>query len=628
MSKSIFLIFMLWSIPMFADEYINYGLLFSFSGRGIYASDFKGFEKDCCPGYLFGYGHSMHMGLLLSFPQNHKSSWQAAIKAGYTKDYFSRQKSILMDAGAPIQGIIEHSSINSYFSLGLQTSFNYKLSEKMDIIAGVESVFPLSQEYTSIQKILYPDDIVFAANKQRQLMNSGFHNSITEINVFAGLMANSIQEKRSFDIRPFFLLGSSITDAFAGMPFWRILYATAGIAVQWNKSKEEKAIPYELPDVTPVIDSGFKVKQSAQKFKYYIVHKADTLQHLTMIRKVNKKIYPLLNYIFFDSASALLPERYIQSSYQEIIPEIYHSVLGIIANRLQADTNSTIVVKGYKSGDEKNIKNLAFFRADAIADYLKIKYEIPASKIQTEYREGLPANASSELYRSGGQENRRVELYSSNPEILAPVSFNDTSFKPQSEYLYMVNPLPVITKNTSWKLEMRFEDRIIIIDSGTHIVPDTFMISMADLPMKSELPDSINIQLHIAGKDKIYRLSNYASIPIKKIRIDGIVAEEYNLLTFDYNSSIVNASHLPILEEINSRIQPGTHIVLTGYSDASGSEEYNKQLSLRRAREIAKYIKADTITIQGAGSINAKMEFPEQRFYSRTVKILVEKKAD
>lgn len=72
---------------------------------------------------------------------------------------------------------------------------------------------------------------------------------------------------------------------------------------------------------------------------------------------------------------------------------------------------------------------------------------------------------------------------------------------------------------------------------------------------------------------------------------------------FDYNSAAINAKAEPQLNELGKALRDSrldnSVIVLSGYTDAKGSDEYNQKLSQRRAEAVRAYL-IDKLKIPGA----------------------------
>jgi outer membrane protein OmpA-like peptidoglycan-associated protein len=88
----------------------------------------------------------------------------------------------------------------------------------------------------------------------------------------------------------------------------------------------------------------------------------------------------------------------------------------------------------------------------------------------------------------------------------------------------------------------------------------------------------------------------------------------------------LNEGNMYITQMIKDSIKTDSKVIVTGYSDIIGNEDYNLKLSERRAKETGKALGAENIEIQALG--NSKLLYdnslPEGRFYSRTVEIVIE----
>jgi outer membrane protein OmpA-like peptidoglycan-associated protein len=97
--------------------------------------------------------------------------------------------------------------------------------------------------------------------------------------------------------------------------------------------------------------------------------------------------------------------------------------------------------------------------------------------------------------------------------------------------------------------------------------------------------------------------------------------ERYQLILFDFNDVTVSATNASLLALIRSRIKPSTQVRIIGTTDVLGSSEYNADLSLRRAREVARQLQVPSPIIVGMGESEARFDngVPEGRAYNRTV---------
>ena len=156
---------------------------------------------------------------------------------------------------------------------------------------------------------------------------------------------------------------------------------------------------------------------------------------LVMEEEVVRETFPLLNYVFFDENSAVIPDRYVRVPPAEVTAfdesaidggalDFYYNVLNIVGSRMRAMPEAAITVSGYGSGTGGERRNtaLAQDRAAAVRDYLRTVWGIDAGRITVSHGD-LPPVPSSSRDSLGQAENRRVEITSDSWELLRPVTF-------------------------------------------------------------------------------------------------------------------------------------------------------------------------------------------------------------
>jgi OOP family OmpA-OmpF porin len=113
-------------------------------------------------------------------------------------------------------------------------------------------------------------------------------------------------------------------------------------------------------------------------------------------------------------------------------------------------------------------------------------------------------------------------------------------------------------------------------------------------------------------------------------RIAGLKAQNGN---FAFNKSDIRAEFQSELDEVGTFLQnnPDAYVMLVGYTDSIGSEEYNLDLSLRRANSAANYLTSnhniarDRIVVNYYGEANpiASNDTEEGRAQNRRVEVAV-----
>ncbi len=101
---------------------------------------------------------------------------------------------------------------------------------------------------------------------------------------------------------------------------------------------------------------------------------------------------------------------------------------------------------------------------------------------------------------------------------------------------------------------------------------------------------------------------------------------------FDFDKSEIQSQSFPVLDEAVLILQeyPNVRIVVEGYTDDVGTEEYNMQLSIRRAEAVFRYlvnkgIAPERIRVEGFGESHpvADNSTPEGRAENRRVEIRI-----
>ena len=75
--------------------------------------------------------------------------------------------------------------------------------------------------------------------------------------------------------------------------------------------------------------------------------------------------------------------------------------------------------------------------------------------------------------------------------------------------------------------------------------------------------------------------------------IQKTASDNKPVITFDYNSTVINPDYFALLDEIGTDIKETlakTTIIVAGHADSVGSDDFNNRLSMKRAEAVKKYI--------------------------------------
>jgi outer membrane protein OmpA-like peptidoglycan-associated protein len=356
-------------------------------------------------------------------------------------------------------------------------------------------------------------------------------------------------------------------------------------------------------------------------------------------KKVSRTMFSIINYVFFDSNSAVIPDRYhriekgtndkygVDQIKNDSTLGAYYEVLNVIGKRIKdrPGTNVTLIGTNSNSGSESQNLALSKSRAESVRDYFRDIWGIDEEKIKIEAK-NLPDQPSKINTDYGDEENRRVEIITDNPEIFLPLKFIDTSsFTIVSDIKFATDRLD---KNnlTRWQLRATIGNKVYTLQEGTTTIDDTLKVGVQRYVRDLENNDKVLYKVVSIDNDGLERILAETMVPVKQIISSKNRVEKYNLITFGYNSSNVNETNNFIIEDIKGNINDNSTLTIKGYTDQTGTAAYNRQLSLRRAEEISHYFQSNKIITKGVGfdEILYPLQFPEGRFYSRTVNIMVD----
>lgn len=362
---------------------------------------------------------------------------------------------------------------------------------------------------------------------------------------------------------------------------------------------------------------------------------------------------PLLNYIYFDTDQSGIPPRYVRFRGQDQTAsfesgalrgtlEKYLNLLNIVGQRLTDIPEASIRIVGCNAdrGQEKGRLDLSRGRAEAVKAYLQYIWGIDSARMTVEAR-NLPEVPSSRGTPEGLQENQRVEIHADRDEILDVVTSTYAEARMDVEAL-QVHPRILAEHGIySWKLTISGDGTPIHSMTGSGRLE-----AILPLPTDKLSPLTIagykQLRAELEVEDMEGQIFTLASNPVtvnflqreeRRARNLGFkVQEKYALILFDFNSDAIKARNEAIVRQIVARIEtlPDAAVNIVGHTDNIGKEEYNLDLSQRRARAVFDQIAAmrgsqagEDFEYSGVGPFDSLFsnDRPENRALNRTVTI-------
>ena len=377
-------------------------------------------------------------------------------------------------------------------------------------------------------------------------------------------------------------------------------------------------------------------------------------------RKV-REIFPLSNYVFFDLGSTAIPDRYILLDKSEVksfredqlevhIPKrlsgrsnrqliVYYNLLNILGDRLIRNPSATIQLIG--SSEQGSDDGLLM--AESVRNYLHEVFGIENARM------GVVGNTKPKLpsmqpyvtkEKHLHQEcDRRVSIESNSPGIfmefqsgpdvpLKGVVLNSVQVAPVDSYITFENPGSV-KKYSSWSMEIqdvKGETRTFGPYNKDKIsIPGNAIL---DLEPQGNFKVSMIGQLKNGGE---VREDTSVHVVLWSAAVDE-QAMRFSIL-YGFNNATATDLYKQYLQEvIVPKIPMDAQVVIHGYTDKIGEDEYNLRLSTERSKDVFDIIKTELtrvgrkdvrFKVVGFGEDVALVPFenatPEERFYNRTV---------
>jgi outer membrane protein OmpA-like peptidoglycan-associated protein len=618
----------------------------------------------CGPAYASGSGFMGSVGIDFQYNfENDPWSIQSRLDIKSIPGNFYQKEEILIDDPNAVPyyqlSVIGYNLRTGLQSIGLTFLANYQLDSRFSVGFGTRLGGFIRSSFDQYERLESPSNAVFLPEQSRT--RNEYSGSIPQISTIEGALvfntryALPLNSLNTTQIIPEIGYELPMTRVVTGSEQWNYHTIRFGVTLAFSYVQEDEiTIPIEIK--TPIIIPQVTIKSPIKKQVEIKENLSSLLQapikvllfdstgkqvenQINIEKKVARNMFSIINYVFFDSGSVDIPKRYKTLSPEEQknfdLDEIrsdsaitlYYNVLNILGKRLQNKPNAIINLTGTNSnnGVEKNNLDLSQKRAESIKDYLVKVWNIDPKRVQTESR-NLPEQPSRVNTGYGEEENRRVEISASDPDIFLPVKFIDTSYK------VLPNDIRISTSRLDkqnikqWELRAIAGGQSVVIKTGGTVMEDTLRATANDI--SDNLLNSSKVELKIVTTDTEgnERVVGETEIPVNQIIANKNKVEKYNLITFGYNSSAVDEANNFIIQDVKKNISNSSVLTLTGHTDKTGTAQYNRTLSLRRAQEISRYFMANKIVTEGKGfdELLFPLELPEGRFYSRTVRITVD----
>lgn len=649
--------------------------------------------------FTTGSGNGLAAGIVVDLPFSSvfsnasiASQVHLGLRAGYEEysGYIKADERRMMVRrnGSPVVGTIGHT---------LHTTMSYAMFEPIigfspftgfQLHIGGQVALPLSATYVHSEAITWPDPNSLAPGAITDADESGdIPNLITPaVAALAGVSAVfPLDKKQQLTFVPELFVSIPITD-ISGDVYWQASSVRAGISLLYRPAGE----PVAPPDTIIIRDTVDRFDEKAPKERVYFVEtdidvrtgrqgepdavlireqyirerpktlpelhpqlvvlsaaeggaNAKPIEALVVEEHSTNSLTPLLTYVFFDSASARLPSRYLSLSPEEaavfapgkIVDSamaVYRHLLNIVGHRMRDNPKTILTLTGCNDGLEEKNTGVSRRRAESVRDYLVRAWSIEPSRFRVQER-NLPDIPSNPNTDEGAEENRRVELHFNDAAMEQPVFVADTTMLMQTNRVLLK---PTVDGDIGlWRLVLSRGEQVLYSVNGETALPDTleWRPDPVALSARGTGPVTALLAVRRRGAGVDYTATQNLPVRIRTIREKqaeqqgDIQTDRYSLLLFEFDGSRLTPLQRDVITTIKQHFQPGDKVTVIGSTDKIGDADYNRRLSLSRAQAVAKALGFPAMDVQGAGEDVSTYpnDIPEGRFYSRTVTVVVER---
>ncbi|OYT14671.1 MAG: hypothetical protein B7C24_17120 [Bacteroidetes bacterium 4572_77] len=368
---------------------------------------------------------------------------------------------------------------------------------------------------------------------------------------------------------------------------------------------------------------------------------------------IYNRLDPLLNYIFFEENSTIIPERYVLLDSGEVTAfkfddlfevntlDIYYNILNIVGYRMRQYPAAKLTITGCNAGvlTEKDHIAISEHRAKAVLGYLINIWGIDENRLILKIQ-NLPTQSSAPInHVLTMQENRRVEIESDNKKILEPVymkRITRTATPPIAKFKLKARADAGIAK---WEMLATHGnyDEVRFIKQDSCEMPKEIYWDFAK-NQKTIPNENMPVKYYLSVTDSMgnTKQSEIKEIPIKLItikekmlqEIDNYKVEKFSLILFGFNTAQISDANRELLDFISKQITEDSEVEIKGYTDITGAGAYNQDLSIRRATSAKEALGLEHATVLGISEeeLMYDNQYPEGRFYCRTVVITIKTK--
>lgn len=483
---------------------------------------------------------------------------------------------------------------------------------------------PIAKSFEQRETVVSPDNAVFIVDgvrTQERMLSSGQLLSPTTMIVGASASLESfVQLSDRLALVPRVSADMIFTSLVADAT-WNTFGVRAEIGLRLSAGKTV-APPVEAPP-PPVIAEGPQepVRYAQPRIALSMRRVAGEVVTGNELRATP----PIVNAVFFDSASADIPLTYRRSRDGSVVstdPVAAHAWVMVRIAKIVADNpNARVILEGATSGAASESEGVALAqrRANAVRRTL-IDMGVPASVITTKATTS-PRVASNNDYALGREENRRVDIVVQNAPLQQWVS--------SQEFAVFQSKIDVRTTYAGGNPAERPASMTVSVNGRDSMIPgvDGTTTLTVDIPLPNDgSPAPVSISASAGGV--ITQIDTTVSTDGLQQRRIALRTDRFQaILRFDYNAKDLSDNDKALLRQLVEQIPDGSTIVIEGSADILGSDERNRALSQQRAASTEAFMRSVSSKnlnfVTGTLADRFSDATPQGRFLNRNIHVRV-----
>jgi outer membrane protein OmpA-like peptidoglycan-associated protein len=506
---------------------------------------------------------------------------------------------------------------------------------------GLGVSLPIAQSYALSEELISPDNVRFETGTTVRNERTGSSAStMAALYVPLGIEGPSVRLVGDVYAQPIVGMQYWITSVNSATP-WSLSSIHAGLRLSIQRTdieQDTQRIIIQEPDKPTLVVERQKMPEQVITITGGV---RDTITNtyrndVAFTYNVKRRRLAVLPSIFFDSASAAIPNRFLQrrvmtdSGGSEGVRDIdvSHSILHVLGTTMQRQPDAVVTITGCHAEDvvTDDRNGLARGRAESVKSYLMSEYRIDSSRCRIVTR-AFPERASSVFTPFGRAENRRVDIELLNTSYDLPV---------QPDTLVVVSPIAIEAFVQATRPETIQNVRLSLLADGVELASNDTVLSSVPLSspfvltetLKRKLLQSKLVEIAIRAIDSVdggieqrVKAFNIAARPDDEQPFD-----EFGIVLFDYNSSRIAETERRVIDDLKKRVSRADRISITGTSDESGSEIENLRLAEERAVSVARALglKPGSFELRSRIATDYSSFIPEGRMLGRQVKVVLQ----